>query len=239
MIKASKKMKRVLILLWCIFTMFPTWAGEEVANESIISTIQKDWKNISIGAYSFCVPELTLALQRDTFIIAEFCKDMSIRLDYLKRDYSDIYLAELLQIQLLQDSLSSYYSIHKEVVVKRLLDSLQKVPAPKLQKNKYHLFFESFTDESGVDAIKIETLLFTQDLSSVFDYIQGNEAAKNRFLRWIDEEIKVWCPTFGSDNREWNTRVILCLYSRLRSANYPLAQQAADKMKEWFVTRIK
>ena len=92
----------------------------------------------------------------------------------------------------------------------------------------------------SIGAIKIETLLFTQDLSSVFDYIQGNEAAKNRFLRWIDEEIEVWCPTFGRNDTEWDTRIILCLYSRLRSVvSYPLAQQAADKMKQLFSNDIK
>ena len=233
-------MKRTLILLWYTFTMPHTWAGEKMANASIISTIQKERSGISIGAYAFCVQELTLVLQRDTSIIEEFSKKMSGRLNYIRyNETEDIYLTELLKIQLLKNSLSSYYLIHKKVFIKKFLDSLQKVPTPKLQKNKYYLFFKSFTDESSTGAIKIEVLLLTQDLPSVFEYIQSNEAAKNRFLRWIDEEIKVWCPTFGSDNREWNTRVILCLYSRLRSANYPLAQQAADKMKEWFVTRIK
>jgi hypothetical protein len=232
-------MKKTSILLGYILTITPTWAGEKMANESIISTIQTNIRNTSIAAYAFCVPEFTLVLQRDTSVIAEFCRNMSGSLDYFKGETEDIYLTELLKIQLLKDSLSSYYSDHNEVFVKRLLDSLQKVPTPKLEKNKYYLFFKSFTDESGVDAIKIETLLFTQDLSSVFDYIQSNEAAKNSFLRWIDEDMKIWCPSFSSDNAELDTRIVQCLYDRLQSVSYPLAQQAAAKMKQWFGNDIK
>jgi hypothetical protein len=233
-------MKKTLILLGCFLTMTHAWAGENMANESIVSTIQKNRKNITIGAYAFCVPELTLVLQRDTSMIADFCKNMSERLNYLKHDYvEDVYLSELLKIHLLQDSLSSYYSVHKEVVIKKFLDSLQKVPVPKVQKNKYYLFFKSFTDESGVGAMKIETLLLTQDLQPVFGYIQSNEVAKNRFLRWINEEIEVWCPAFDTDNTEWDNRIAQCLYDCLRRVNHPLAQQAVAKMKQWFENDIK
>ena len=150
-------MKRTLVLLWYILTMLPTWAGEKIATESIILTIQKDWKYISISAYAFCVQEFTLVLQRDTSMIEELCKNMSGRLNHIRHNETeDIYLTELLKIQQLRDSLSSYYSTHKEVSVKEFLDSLQKVPAPKVQKNKYHLFFKSFSDESSIQCFVIK-----------------------------------------------------------------------------------
>ncbi|MDR3185410.1 MAG: hypothetical protein LBU04_01155 [Christensenellaceae bacterium] len=161
-------MKKTLILLGCLLTLNHAWISGKTLDKSITQTILKDMQNISIGAYSFCVPEFTFVLQHDTSMITVFCEETSKRLGYLKSDYSeDVYLSELLLVQLLRDSLSSYYSTHKEPVVKRLLDSLQKVPVPKLQKSSYYLFFKSFTDESGVGAIKIETLLLTQNLQSM------------------------------------------------------------------------
>jgi hypothetical protein len=235
-------MKKISILLGCFLILSHASAGEKVANanKSIILTIQKNRQNIAIGAYAFCVPELISTLQRDTATTAEFYKSISTRLSYLKAGYTeDVYLSELLQVQLLQDSLSSFYSNHKEGTVKRLLDSLKKVSVPKVQKNKYYLFFKSFTDESGVGALKIETLLLTQDLQSVFAYIQGDEMAKDRFLRWVNEEVEVWCPSFSTGNTKWDNRIVQCLYDRLREVNHPLAQQAITKMKQWFGNDLK
>jgi hypothetical protein len=228
-------MKRKIILLGCLLTLCHAWVGGKTLNKGITQTIQKNIQNISIGAYSFCVPELASVLQYDTSVVTALCKKTSKRFDYLKSDYSeDIYLSELLLVQLLRDSLSFYYSIHKETVVKTLLDSLEKVPISKVQKNKYYLFFKSFTDESGVGALKIETLLLTQDLNMLFEYIENNEQAKERFVRWISEEIEVWCPSIGTDNTIWDNRIVQCLYNRLCSVNRPLAQQAVTKMKQWF-----
>lgn len=226
-------MKRVIIILGCIFALNSACAEDKLDN-SIIQTIQKNMLNISIASYSFCVHEFAFVLKQDSSILTIFYEAELKRLAYLKSS-KDIYLSELLQIQFLKDSLISYYLENKEdYVIKNLIDFFEEIPEYEIQKDDYHLFFESFTDESGVGAEKIETLLATQDLYTLFEYIRNNEKAKKRFLEWIDEEIEVWCPAFDTNNAKWDDKIVRCLYNRLCEINDTLARQAADKLKIWF-----
>jgi hypothetical protein len=224
-------MKKKILLLGCFLFSIHVY-GEEI-NDGIIKSIQKDMFNVSVAAYAFCIPEFVSVLESDSTLLPKFCENMSGQLGYLKHS-KDVYYAELLKIQFFKDSLISYYSANKVEVVYQLIDLLEKVPTYTLQQDHLYLFFKSFTDESGVGAEKIETLLATQNLQIVFEYIEKNGNAKKRLLRWIDEEIEVWCPSFGDTNKDWNDRIIIHLYDRLRGVNSPLAQQAVNKMKSWF-----
>jgi len=181
------------------------------------------------------MPEFLFVIEQDSLLFAKFCDNLLGRMAYLEPS-KDVYLTELLKIQFLKDSLHVYSNDKdEEIVIKKLMDFLGRIPEYKLQKNDCYLFFESFTEESGVGAIKIETLLITQDLDLVFDYIENNEQAKKRFLYWIEDEIEVWTPSFATGiNNNWDNRIVNYLYNRLYGHNHILSQQAANKMKSWF-----
>lgn len=230
-------MKREIILVACAFLLNHfTWAQSQKMNKSIVQSIQQNMPNLPIASYSFCLPEFLFVLQQDTILLTKLCDNESKRLAYLKSNDKDVFLSELLQIKFLKYSLNIYHSKYndKNSSVKELLDLIEIMPGYELQKNDYHLFFESFTSESGVVAEKIETLLITQKLQPIFEYINSNEMAKTRFLRWIDEDIEVWCPSLDTGNSEWNDRIVHFLYNRLCKHDDILAQQAAKKMKSWF-----
>ena len=231
-------MKKAVILVASAFLLNScTWAQTPKLNESIIQSIQNNIPNISIGSYAFCIPEFLFAM-KDSLFLTKFIEYKSGRMTFLE-SYKDVYLSELMEIQFLKDSLNVYYSKHEDnkQEIKRILDFFEKMPEYNLQKNDCFLFFESYTSESGVGAMKIETLLITQNLSLVFDYIKNNKRAKERFLEWIEEEIEVWCPSFATGdpgNTELRKRIVNFLYNRLHNQNDIMAQQAANKMKSWF-----
>jgi hypothetical protein len=231
-------MKTKMILLGyflCLFH-FNIYATEkQKLDESIIKDFQelRGMFITPIPALAFCVPEVSFALQKDS-IFVKYWADESKRIASIKNGTKDYYLMTLLQLQFLKDSLTTYYTINKDTIIKQFIDTLDLIPEYKLKKQDMYLFFKSFSDASGVGAQKIETILITQDLNMVFGYIQNDKQAKERFLEWIDEDIEVWCPAVGSSNRILNNRIKKYLYERLSENSSPLAQQAVKKMKDWF-----
>jgi hypothetical protein len=231
-------MKTKTILLGtflCLFHYHLCATEKQKTDENIINYFQKSDGLLAtrIAGLAFCVPEVAFVLQNDS-TFSKFWAWKSDYLNYLKNDSKDVYLTQLLQIKFLENSLTKYYATNEDVAIKRFIDTLNSIPEYHLQKEDLYLFFKSFTDESGVGATKIETLLVTQNLDVVFNYIENNDDAKERFLEWINEDIEVWCPSVGSDNRTLNMRIVKYLYERLTNHNSPLAQQAAKKMKSWF-----
>jgi hypothetical protein len=228
--------KKIILLSCLCLTYYSSLTGkirDKTLDDGIISFIKKDITSISIGAYTFCIKELSYVLQEDTALIPVFCQNISNRLSYIKKD-KDIYLTELMKIHFFEDSLKSHYFKNKEPHLIKIIDYLEKTPRNTLQKKDIHLFFESLTSESGVGADKIETLFMTQDLQAVFNFIQNDKNAKERFFRWIDEDIEVFCPAFGSGQKKWDDRIVEYLYYRLHQVNNPLTHPAIDKLKSWF-----
>ena len=225
----------LLAYLLCVLQFKVCATGKQNLDESIIRYFQKSdgLSTTTFPAFAFCIPEVSFILQEDS-IFLEFWAKKSEHINYLKNNSNDFYLTKLLQVKFLKDSLSVYYANNEDSVISQFIDILNTVPEYELQQQDMPLFFKSFTDESGVGAEKIETLLITQDLNIIFDYIENNEQARKRFLEWIDEEIEVWCPAVGSNNEELNDRLAWFLYNRLKQEENILAQQAALKMKEWF-----
>ena len=227
----------ILLKMFSLFFCLNLYAVEkQKLDESIIKYFQQGRDGLFITpypAFAFCIPETSFVLQNDS-IFSSFWEYKSRHLAYIKNESNDFYLTNLLQLKFFKDSLMAYCAVNEDAIIRRFIDTLNLVPEYKLQEQDMCLFFTSFTSESGIGAIKIETLLITQNLNMVFDYIENNEDAKKRFLRWINEEIKVWCPSVGSDNQVLNDRITKYLYERLSENNSPLAQQAVEKMKEWF-----
>ena len=233
-----KIMQTKIALLGCIICSFHfnACATEmEKLDENIIEYFQRTENLVRtpFPALAFGMPELIFVLQNDS-IFSKWEEWKTGRLAWLKDNAQDVYLATLLQIEFFKKSLTTHHSINENDAIKRLINALNVVPTHKLQEQDMYLFFKSFTDESGVGALKIETLLIIQNLDMVFNYIENNEYAKERFLKWVDEEIEVWCPILGSDNQVLSGRVAKHMYNRLNENNSALAQQAAKRMKEWF-----
>lgn len=226
------KTKLVIAFLSILFTGNHVY-GQEKMSQSIVSTIQKEMKNIPFIAYSFCIPELVSVLEQDSLFLYKLNENISDHLNYVKQ-HKDVYYTNIMQIHFFKDSLINYNSQYDKQEIYKLIDLLNGTYIYQLKESDMHLFFESYTSESGIGALKIEVLISTQNLDFVFNYIESNENAKQRFIKWINEEIEVWTPSFGTMNTEWDDRIIYFLKNRLKQVKGELPKLALEKMNSWF-----